>query len=429
MYDFSQTHNESESQKERIRNMNYQTAYQKLEPYHQTHLLRFFDELTPPQQQHLLHQIEQLDLEPFAYLEHGKADAARGTLQPLGACTIEQIEAHRETYQKIGLDAIRAGKVGCVLLAGGQGSRLGFEHPKGTFNIGKTRTLYIFECLIQNLMDVVQEAGVSIPLLIMTSQSNDAETKAFFEAHQYFGYDPNCVHFFIQEMAPAVDAQHKILMNAKDNLILSPNGNGGWFSSMQRAGMLNMLDQQGIEWLNVFAVDNVLQRMADPCFLGATIASGCASGAKVVAKADPDERVGVLCLEDGKPSIVEYYEMTDELRTAREPDGRLSYNYGVILNYLFQVSHLEQTLQADFPLHLAHKKIAHLDENGNLLPIPEEPNGFKLETLVLDMVHMQESCLSYEVVREKEFAPVKNKNGVDSVETAQALLEQNGIQL
>ena len=193
--------------------------------------------------------------------------------------------------------------------------------------------------------------------------------------------------------------------------------------------MLNMLEQQGIEWLNVFAVDNVLQRMADPCFLGATIASGCASGAKVVAKADPDERVGVLCLEDGKPSIVEYYEMTDELRTAREPDGRLSYNYGVILNYLFQVSHLEQTLQADFPLHLAHKKIAHLDENGNLLPVPEEPNGFKLETLVLDMVHMQESCLSYEVVREKEFAPVKNKNGVDSVETAQALLEQNGIQL
>ncbi len=409
--------------------MNYQTAYQKLEPYHQTHLLRFFDELTPPQQQHLLHQIEQLDLEPFAYLEHGKADATRGTLQPLGACTIEQIEAHRETYQKIGLDAIRAGKVGCVLLAGGQGSRLGFEHPKGTFNIGKTRTLYIFECLIQNLMDVVQEAGVSIPLLIMTSQSNDAETKAFFEAHQYFGYDPNCVHFFIQEMAPAVDAQHKILMNAKDNLILSPNGNGGWFSSMQRAGMLNMLEQQGIEWLNVFAVDNVLQRMADPCFLGATIASGCASGAKVVAKAAPDERVGVLCLEDGKPSIVEYYEMTDELRTAREPDGRLSYNYGVILNYLFQVSHLEQTLQADIPLHLAHKKIAHLDENGNLLPVPEEPNGFKLETLVLDMVHMQESCLSYEVVREKEFAPVKNKNGVDSVETAQALLEQNGIQL
>lgn len=408
--------------------MNYQTAYQKLEPYHQTHLLRFFDELTPPQQQHLLHQIEQLDLEPFAYLEHGKADAARGTLQPLGACTIEQIEAYRKTYQKIGLNAIRAGKVGCVLLAGGQGSRLGFEHPKGTFNIGKTRTLYIFECLIQNLMDVVQEAGVSIPLLIMTSQSNDAETKAFFEAHQYFGYDPNCVHFFIQEMAPAVDAQHKILMNAKDNLILSPNGNGGWFSSMQRAGLLQTIEEIGLEWLNVFAVDNVLQQIADPVFIGATIASGCASGGKVVSKADPDERVGVLCLEDNKPSIVEYYEMTEEMRTLRNEDGSLAYRFGVILNYLFRVDALMHTLGSDFPLHIAHKKISHLNEAGELVK-PEEPNGYKFETLVLDMVHMQDSCLAFEVDRSKEFAPVKNAVGVDSVETARALLEQNGVVL
>ena len=175
-------------------------------------------------------------------------------------------------------------------------------------------------------------------------------------------------------------------------------------------------------------MDNVLQQIADPVFIGATIASGCASGGKVVSKADPDERVGVLCLEDNKPSIVEYYEMTEEMRTLRNEDGSLAYRFGVILNYLFRVDALMHTLGSDFPLHIAHKKISHLNEAGELVK-PEEPNGYKFETLVLDMVHMQDSCLAFEVDRNKEFAPVKNAVGVDSVETARALLEQNGVVL
>ena len=175
-------------------------------------------------------------------------------------------------------------------------------------------------------------------------------------------------------------------------------------------------------------MDNVLQQIADPVFLGATIDSGCASGGKVVSKAAPDERVGVLCLEDGKPSIVEYFEMTDEMRTLRNPDGSLAYRFGVILNYLFRVDALTHTLNSDFPLYVAHKKIAHINADGVLVK-PDKPNGYKFETLVLDMVHMQDSCLAFEVDRSKEFAPVKNATGVDSVETAQALLEQNGVTL
>ncbi|HAJ96124.1 MAG TPA: UDP-N-acetylglucosamine pyrophosphorylase, partial [Ruminococcus sp.] len=243
---------------------------------------------------------------------------------------------------------------------------------------------------------------------------------------KYFGYNPEYVHFFVQDMAPAVDPSGQILLEEKGRIATSPNGNGGWFSSMVKAGYLGLLQREGIEWLNIFAVDNVLQRIADPCFIGATVLSGSESGAKVVAKADPQERVGVLCLEDGKPSIVEYYEMTDEMITRREPDGKLSYNYGVILNYLFRTDKLTEILNNSLPVHVVNKKVPYVDENGNLVK-PTEPNAYKFETLVLDMIHLHESCLSYEVQRDYEFAPVKNPDGVDSVVTARELLKKNGV--
>ncbi|MBQ2265593.1 MAG: UTP--glucose-1-phosphate uridylyltransferase, partial [Oscillospiraceae bacterium] len=208
----------------------------------------------------------------------------------------------------------------------------------------------------------------------------------------------------------------------------SPNGNGGWFSSMIKAGLLPFLKKEGIEWLNVFAVDNVLQRIADPVFVGATILSGASSGSKVVSKADPEERIGVLCLEDGTPSIVEYYEMTPEMITSREPDGRLSYNYGVILNYLFRTDCLERIAGNNMPIHVVSKKVPYIGENGELVK-PSEPNAYKFETLVLDMIHMQDKCLSFEVDRQREFAPVKNAEGVDSVESARELLRRNGVEL
>lgn len=234
--------------------------------------------------------------------------------------------------------------------------------------------------------------------------------------------------FFKQEMAPSVDFQGKLYMEALDSLSLSPNGNGGWFYSMAVTGILNDVKTRGVEWLNIFAVDNVLQRIADPVFVGATLNSGCVSGAKVVRKADPEEKIGVLCLEGGRPSIVEYYEMTDEIINSREANGELSYNFGVILNYLFRVDQLEEISSQKMPVHVVEKKIPYLNENGILIK-PESPNGYKFELLVLDMIHLFENCLSYEVVRDYEFAPIKNKTGVDSVESAQALLQKNGVEL
>lgn len=408
--------------------MDFETAVNRLAVYGQTHILDYYDELSEDEKKSLLSQIELIDFSVLNCLSDNSGNTKRGHFEPLGAVTIDEIDKNREKYTEVGLSAIKAGKAAAVLLAGGQGTRLGFDKPKGMFNIGVNRELYIFECVINNLMDVVRSAGEWIMLYIMTSEKNYSDTVNFFKEKNYFGYNRDYIKFFIQDMAPSVGYDGKILMESRSSVSMSPNGNGGWFSSMVRAGLLDNIKSRGIEWINVFAVDNVLQRIADPAFLGAVLLSGCESGGKVVSKADPDEKVGVLCLEDGRPSIVEYYEMTDEMRTRREPGGRLSYNYGVILNYLFNVDKLEQIVNEKMPVHVVRKKIPYMDENGELIN-PDEPNGYKFETLVLDMVHMQDSCLSYEVVRNKEFAPVKNPEGIDSVETARALLAENGVEL
>ena len=391
----------------------------------QSQLLRYSKELTQAEQDALIRQIDSLDL---SVLDVEPCDAKRGTMEPLYALTLEQIRKNRDRYREIGLQAIRNNEVGAVLLAGGQGSRLGFEHPKGMFNIGVGRELYIFECLMNNLKKVAKEADSTIPLFIMTSVQNDAETRDFFEAHDYFGYSSDNIWFFVQEQLPTVDLNGKLMLSEKGKVSTAPNGNGGWYSSLAKNGMLKVVRDSHIKWLNVFAVDNVLQQMADPCFIGAVIDSGMVSGSKVVAKASPEEQVGVMCLEDGKPSIVEYYEMTNEMRQQREPDGTLSYNYGVILNYLFRVDKLNKTLHVKLPLHRAKKKIPYLNEKGVYVR-PETPNAYKFETLALDMVKLQDNCLAFEVEREREFAPVKNKTGVDSVDSARALLQQNGIEI
>ena len=327
-----------------------------------------------------------------------------------------------------GLQAIKEGKLCLLLLAGGQGTRLGFDKPKGCFNVGITKELYIFQLLIEHTLDIVRAADAWIPLYIMTSNINYQDTVTFFEAHDYFGYNPAYVHFFVQELNPATDFNGKILLKSKYELALSPNGNGGWFSSMHKAGLLEGIFESNLEWINVFSVDNVLQRIADPVFLGATIDSGKMSGAKVVRKACPEEKVGVMCKEDGKPHIIEYYEMTDDMLNKRLPDGSLAYGFGAILNYLFPIQKLKETLDKSMPLHIVKKKVPYVDESGKPVT-PAEPNAFKFETLALDLIHEMDDCLIFEVDREHEFAPVKNSTGVDSVDTARALLEKNGYTL
>ncbi len=376
--------------------------------------------------QRLVDQLNNMDWSCLDLI--GQKEQARGQFAPLGAMELPEIQERKEEFKAIGLEAIRAGKVGAILLAGGQGTRLGFDKAKGMYNIGVNKDLYIFEQLIRNLQKVTDEAGVYVPFYVMTSDKNDKDTREFFEEHDYFGYNKDYVKFFVQEMVPAVDFDGNVLVEAEDSLAMSPNGNGGWFTSLLKAGLGEDLKEKGVEWLNIFAVDNVLQQIADPVFVGATLQSGCVSGAKVVRKCDPYERVGALCLEDGKPSIIEYYELTPEMAEATNEAGSLLYGFGVILNYLFRVDKLIDIAEKQMPIHIVEKKVPYIDENGVAVK-PETPNAYKFETLVVDMVYLMDDCLSFEVDREKEFAPVKNPTGVDSVESARALLQKNGIEI
>lgn len=403
-------------------------AEQKLEQYGQTHVLQYYDTLTDEEKDQLLSQIEQMDLSVTKYVKHRDELPKRGAITPLKALEIPEIQKREEEYRELGLQEIRSGKVAAVLLAGGMGTRLGSDHPKCMYDIGLTHPVFIMQRLVENMMDVVKQAGCFFPFFIMTSDKNHEATVSFMKEHNFFGYDPKLVFFFRQDMAPATDYDGKVYMESRSQMASSPNGNGGWFSSMNKAGLVDKLHELGVEWLNCFAVDNVLQRIADPVFVGATIANQCSCGAKVVRKAAPDEKVGALCLEDGRPSIVEYYEMTPELLEAQDENGNPAYNFGVILNYLFREDKLEQVMNEKLMLHIVEKKIPYMDAEGNLVK-PESPNGYKFEQLILDMVHEMDSCLPYEVERNHEFAPIKNKTGIDSVESARALCRENGISL
>lgn len=409
--------------------MNIEEAKEKLQKYGQEHVLKYYSELSDSEKQELLVQVEDTDFAVLANCKNlGHADK-RGEFAPLAALQVSEIEKRKDEFTKLGVETIKAGKVAAVLLAGGMGTRLGSDNPKGMYDIGITKPVYIFQRIIENLLDTVKQAdGTYIRLFIMTSEKNNDATVNFLKEKNFFGYPEDKITFFKQEMAPASDYDGKVYMESKSRISTSPNGNAGWYSSLLKAGLRDVIVKEGIEWIDIFAVDNVLQRIADPCFVGATVAAKVSCGAKVVRKNAPDEKVGVMCLEDGKPSIVEYYELSQEMMDAKDENGDPAYNYGVILNYMFNEKALYEIAQKELPLHVVEKKIPYIDENANLVK-PETPNGCKFEQLVLDMIHMLDTCLPYEVVREHEFAPIKNKTGVDSVESARELCKKNGIEL
>ncbi len=407
--------------------MNCNEAKALLEEKGQTQLLKYYEELDEVGKRRLLDSIANIDWSFEDALQNPADMSGKGRkISPIEGLRLSEIEKNRAQYEKVGVEAIQKGKVAAVLLAGGMGTRLGVDGPKGAYDIGITKPLYIFEQQMRNLMEVTEKCGATVPLYIMTSDKNHEQTVEFWEKHGYFGYPKREVKFFKQDMAPAVDFDGKILLESKDTVALSPNGNGGWFSSMERAGLCEEVKARGVEWINIYAVDNVLQRIADPVFVGATILSGVNCGAKVVCKNAPNEKVGVLCLDGDKPDIIEYYELTEEMANERDEAGELAYRYGVILNYLFRFEKLCEVAGDKIPVHIVQKKIECVNEQG-VSQKPEKENGKKFETLAVDLIKPMGTVLPFEVAREKEFAPIKNKTGVDSVESARELLKKNGV--
>ncbi len=393
-----------------------------LEKYHQQRLIKYLENLKEEERLFLEKQLDGVD---FSVLDEIAIASDSEEIAPIPYLSHEEILKKSEEYARTGREALKNGKVAAVLLAGGQGTRLGSSLPKGMFNIGVTRNLYIFELHTKRLLSLSEEVGAYIPFLIMTSEKNHDMTKEFFKAHDFFGYPPEFIKFFPQNMAPCVDFEGNLLLEDRAKLALSPDGNGGWYGSLIRSNLLK--EFPAVEWFNIFGVDNVLVKPADPVFVGATIQNGMDCGVKGVKKGYPEEKVGLLVLKGGRPSVIEYYEMEKENASRLDENGELLYRFGVTLDYLFSAKRMREIAGEKLPVHVVKKKVSYFD--GERIVTPDRENAYKFETLILDMVREMKSCLPFETLREEEFAPVKNATGVDSVDTARELLRKNHIEI
>lgn len=396
-----------------------------LKKYGQEHILQFYPSLTTMQQEALLKSIQSINFSLLPLALPAYTNKVNSNYSVLDACDINEITHNKETYEEAGCSLIKEGQLAVLILAGGEGSRLGFEHPKGMLNVGTNKPLYLFEIMINRIMEVVGSVCKWIPIIIMTNLACQSEIVDFFEFHSYFSYNKEYVYFYSQDLLPAIDYTGKIIMRTPDMLAMSPDGNGNWYKKMVESDLLCKLLNLGVKWINVVSIDNVLQKPADPVFLGATHLSTKKCGAKVVARAFPKEKVGILCNRNNRPSVIEYFE-AENLMYEKNSLGELKYKYGVILNYLFDLHELQKSDAIHMPIHLSRKKIPFCNHQGETV-IPANENGYKLETLTVDMIELVGSCLPYEINRKDEFAPIKNRTGVDSLESAQRILSEKGV--
>jgi UDP-N-acetylglucosamine/UDP-N-acetylgalactosamine diphosphorylase len=347
-------------------------------------------------------------------MRSGGATAPMSGMRPAEVVALEGVE--RATAVERGAEMLRRGEVGVILVAGGQGSRLGFEGPKGAFPVGPVSQATLFEIHCRKILALERKFGASIPLYIMTSQTNDAATRSFLGDHGRFGLADERVRYFAQGMWPALDASGNILLEGPDSLFMSPDGHGGVLRALRENGMLDDMERRGVRTLFYFQVDNPLVEVADPAFLGLHALRRAEMSLKVCAKRDPDEGLGVVVERGGRHAVVEYTELTGEQKQATRPDGRLLYLYGSVAIHVFALEFLHRESERDLPLHVAHKKVACMDANGERVS-PSAPNAFKFEKFIFDVLPDAERSLNMAFDRAEEFSPVKNATGSDSPDT------------
>ncbi|MEZ5976202.1 MAG: UTP--glucose-1-phosphate uridylyltransferase [Planctomycetota bacterium] len=385
----------------------------------QGHLFQGLETLSPGDQDRFWSQLSQVDLDLVALhaslLKQSAAASAPGRFEPPDTFPAspgpEQAPA-AEAALETGAELLRAGKVGYVLVAGGQGSRLGFDGPKGIYPVGPLSRKSLFGWHAARLKAAAARYGCPVPWFIMTSAGNDAATREFFARQQHFGLPPDSIFFFEQAVIPALDGDGRIVRAAPGELFLAPNGHGGTLDALRRSGALDRCQALGIETLSYFQVDNPLARPADPLFLGLHKQSGAGMSSKVVAKTEPGEKVGVLGKVDGVLGCIEYSDLPADLRDARAGDGGLVFRAGNIAVHALQVDFVARLTESglNLPWHLARKAMPGLDAAGQ----PSTVQGIKFETFIFDALAASPGSVTLEVRREEEFSPVKNAEGSDS---------------
>jgi UDP-N-acetylglucosamine/UDP-N-acetylgalactosamine diphosphorylase len=396
----------------------------------QEHVLRFYEQLPPTGKERLIRQLAALDLghlsqlidqyvknKPKAELPKDIRPVAPYPRHPRGG---EQEKLYADAKQR-GWELLRAGKVGAFLVAGGQGTRLGYDGPKGEFPVTPIKNKPLFQVFAEQLRAWSRDAGKAIPWYVMTSEVNDAATRQFFEKNRHFGYDARDVFFFQQGMMPAFDmSTGRMLLGEKDSLALSPDGHGGSLRALERSGAVADMARRGVEHLSYFQVDNPLVHCIDPLFLGLHDLTGSEMSSKTIPKAHALEKVGNFCIADGVLQVIEYSDLPEQLARQTDPDGSLKFNAGSIAIHALRRSFIERLNaggRLKLPWHRAEKKVAYVDERGQEVK-PEKPNAVKLEQFVFDAIPLAKNPIIYETSRAEEFSPVKNATGDDSPATS-----------
>ena len=381
----------------------------KLKKYGQEHLLKFYDNLDENKKEKLLEQIENIDFELINSLydsTKGNAKKDNAKIEPIDFIDKYKLNDKYKYYEEIGKKAIKAGELAVVTMAGGQGTRLGHSGPKGTFDIGLDSHKSLFELLCDSIKEEAKKYDVQIPWFIMTSKENNKDTIEFFKKNKYFGYEKN-IYFFIQGELPMIDTEGKILIGENGLIKLAADGHGGVYESLVKSNMVNKMKELGCKWVFIGGVDNCLAKMVDPVLMGIAIDKNVTAAGKSVVKANPHEKVGAFCKKNGKPSVVEYSEITDEMAEAVDENGELLYGESHILCNLFSVDAIERMGSNPLPYHIAFKKATYIDKDGNKV-VPTSPNAFKFEAFLFDAFGEVDDMAILRVKREEEFAPVKN---------------------
>ena len=400
-----------------------------LKKYGQEHLLNNFENLDEAHKKELLKEIKGINFELVTSLYDSTKKEKKNTkdeITPIDYLDKFKLGDKYKYYENIGKKAIKEGELAVVTMAGGQGTRLGHNGPKGTYDIGLDSHKSLFELLSDGIKEEAKKYGVTIPWFIMTSRENNKATIEFFEKHKYFGYqkDKN-IFFFIQGELPMMDTEGKILIGEDGLIKLAADGHGGIYESLVKSGMTKKMKELGVEWVFIGGVDNCLVKMVDPVLMGIAIDQQVTVACKSVVKANPQEKVGVFCKRNGKPNVIEYTEITEDMAEARDKDGELLYGESHILCNLFSVDAVERMGANPLPYHIAFKKAKYIDKDGNLVE-PDSPNAYKFEAFLFDAFGEVDEMAVLRVKREEEFAPVKNADtaGVDCPKTARELYKK-----
>ena len=405
-----------------------QDVIELLKEYNQEHIIRWINTLDEEKKREIIEQIKQIDFHQMTELYDNtkkEVEIKENKIEAIKYIDKEKLTViEKEELEGLGEQIIRKGEYAVVTMAGGQGTRLEHTGPKGTFKLdvyGKGK--YLFEILAENLKEANKNYGVTIPWYIMTSKENNEATYDFLEKNNYFGYEKEDVILFEQGELPLINTEGKLLINKNGLIKEASDGNGGVFSSLRTSGALSDMKERGIKWIFIGGVDNVLLKMADTTLLGLAIKENVQIASKSIVKANPTERVGVFCKMNGHPKVIEYSELPEKMAEEVDNNGELKYGEAHIMCNLFTIDAIEKISKEPLIYHSAFKKNSYLDENGKEV-IPSEKNSYKFEAFIFDAFEFFDDIAKKRKKREDDFAPVKNKEGVDSPKTAKELYEK-----